>query len=87
MEPRGNGNWSLHADNDPDWAQGHGGKVSRFGAEKRRQGVTEKVWKGRGSRRGEDGVRRKEQGGRRREGEKRTVVGRGARGTEARFWI
>ena len=54
-------------------AQRNGGKVSRFGAEKRRQGVTEKVWKGRGWRR-EGGVRRKEEGGRRREGEKRTVV-------------
>ena len=40
--------------------QRNGGKVSRFGAEKRRQFVTEKVWKGRGWR-SEGGVRRKEE--------------------------
>ena len=47
----------AHGGNDEE---AHGGKVSRFGAEKRRQGVTEKVWKGRGWRR-EGGVRRKEE--------------------------
>ena len=77
MEPSGNGDMVTSCRQRPGLARRHGGEVSRFGAEKRRQGVTEKVWKGRGWRR-EGGVRRKEEGGRRREGEKRTVVEGGA---------
>ena len=59
VEPSGNGDMVISCRQRPGLAQRHGGKVSRFGAEKRRQGVTEKVWKGRGWRR---------------EGEKRTMV-------------